>query len=304
MPFSLRKGGIVGNWDIYLFLLPSLILLICFIYLPMYGVQIAFKDFTPRRGIWGSPWVAFKHFRTFFSSFQFKNVIINTISLNLYSIIVGFPFPVILAILLNQIRVNGIKKTMQVIVYLPHFISTVVMVGILLIILSPRNGLFGNLWRLLINNGPPNLMGMVGAFQSIYVWSNIWQNTGWDSIIYLATLSSIDLSLYEAAVVDGANKFQKIIHIDIPFLIPTAIILLILRTGNIMNIGFEKVYLMQNPMNTSISEVISTYVYKMGLIQNQYSLSSAVGLFNNLINLVILILVNQFSRKISETSLW
>ena len=292
------------NWGLYLLLLPAVVLLFCFNYLPMYGVQIAFKDFTPANGIEGSPWVGFENFQTFFNSYQSKNLIWNTITLSLYSLVAGFPFPIFLALMMNQIRAKRFKQTLQVVTYLPHFISTVVMVGIMLILLSPSNGIYGNLAHALGIQNPPNILGQAGAFQHIYVWSDVWQHAGWDSIIYIAALAAIDPSLYEAATVDGASKLQRLIYIDLPFLIPTAVILLIMRAGNVMNLGFEKVYLMQNPLNTSVSEVISTYVYKIGMISNQYSLSAAVNLFNTVINFVLLVLVNGVSKKLGDTSLW
>jgi putative aldouronate transport system permease protein len=248
--------------------------------------------------------VGFANFQTFFNSFQSKNLIWNTITLSLYSLIAGFPFPIFLALMMNQIRVKRFKQTLQVVTYLPHFISTVVMVGIMLILLSPSNGIYGNLAHALGVQSPPNIMGQASAFQHIYVWSDVWQHAGWDSIIYIAALAAIDPTLYEAATVDGASKFQRLIYIDLPFLIPTAVILLIMRAGNIMNLGFEKVYLMQNPLNTSISEVISTYVYKIGLKNQQFSFSSAIGLFNNVINFIILILANTTANKITGSGLW
>ena len=300
-----RAGrGIRRNWGLYLLLLPAVVLLFCFNYLPMYGVQIAFKEFSPSQGIQGSPWVGLENFQKFFNSFQSKNLIWNTVSLSLYSLIAGFPFPIILALMVNQIRVKRFKQVLQVVTYLPHFISTVVMVGIMLILLSPSNGIYGNLARVFGVQNPTNIMGEASAFQHVYVWSDVWQHAGWDSIIYIAALAAVDPSLYEAATVDGASKIQRLWHIDLPFLIPTAVILLIMRAGNVMNLGFEKVYLMQNPLNTSISEVISTYVYKIGMISNQYSLSAAVNLFNTVINFVLLILVNGFSKKLGDTSLW
>lgn len=295
---------IVRNWGLYLLLLPAVVLLFMFTYIPMYGIQIAFKDFAPKTGIEGSPWVGLQHFQTFFNSFQVKSLFTNTISLSLYSLIAGFPFPIFLALAMNQIRVKRFKQTLQVATYLPHFISTVVMVGMLLVWLSPSNGLYGNIAKLFGVQEPPNILGMAGAYQSIYVWSDVWQHAGWDSIIYIAALASVDPALYEAATVDGAGKWQKIKYIDVPFLLPTAVILLIMRAGSIMNVGFEKVYLMQNPLNSMVSEVIATYVYKIGIISNQYSLSAAVGLFNNVINFILLLLVNQASRKMSDTSLF
>lgn len=302
--FRKNCKGIRRNWQLYLLLVPAVVLLFCFTYIPMYGIQIAFKDFVPKLGIEGSKWVGFEHFQTFFNSFQVKSLFTNTITLSLYSLIAGFPFPIILALMMNQIRVKRFKQTLQVVTYLPHFISTVVMVGIMLIVLSPSSGLFGNIARMFCVIDPPNLMGQAGAFQSIYVWSDVWQHAGWDSIIYIAALAAVDPSLYEAATVDGAGKWQKIKYIDIPFLLPTAVILLIMRAGNIMNVGFEKVYLMQNPLNTMVSEIIATYVYKIGIISNQYSLSAAVGLFNNVINFILLLLVNQVSKKMGDTSLF
>lgn len=224
-----RAGrGIRRNWGLYLLLLPAVVLLFCFNYLPMYGVQIAFKDFSPSQGIQGSPWVGLENFQKFFNSFQSKNLIWNTVSLSLYSLIAGFPFPIILALMVNQIRVKRFKQVLQVVTYLPHFISTVVMVGIMLILLSPSNGIYGNLARVFGVQNPTNIMGEASAFQHVYVWSDVWQHAGWDSIIYIAALAAVDPSLYEAATVDGASKIQRLWHIDLPFLIPTAVILLII----------------------------------------------------------------------------
>jgi putative aldouronate transport system permease protein len=290
------------NAGYYLLLLPAVILLCCFTYKPMYGVIIAFKNYRPSLGIADSPWVYFKHFEMFFKSYQFTTTITNTLIISFYSIAVTFPLPIMFALLINQLKANRFRKAMQTITYMPHFISTVVLVGVMLLILSPGSGLIGNIYKL-FGAAAPNLIGKPAAFSSIYVWSDVWQNTGWDSIIYLAALSTIDAALYEAAVMDGAGKWQKIIHIDIPMIVPTACILLILKAGNIMNIGFEKVYLMQNSLNLLSSEVIATYVYKVGIINSQYSLSSAVNLFNNIINLVFLLAVNQVSKKLSSNSL-
>jgi putative aldouronate transport system permease protein len=237
------------------------VLTFCFAYIPIYGVQIAFKNFSPARGIWGSPWVGFDQFLRFFRTNQFKIVITNTFVLSIYGIAVGFPLPIILALMINSLRSAQFKRILQTITYMPYFISTV-------------------------------------------VWSGIWQGIGWGSIIYLAALSSVDSALYEAATIDGANKWQKIIHIDLPSIAPTCIILLILSAGGILNVGFEKAFLMQNPLNLSRSEVINTYIYKVGIQSTQYSFSTAVGLFNNVINFAILAAVNWVSSKLSETSLW
>lgn len=293
------------NWGLYLLLLPSFLLLLIFSYKPMYGVILAFKDYKNSLGITGSPWAdpLFKYFTRFFKSFQFGTTIRNTLALNLYSLLVGFPIPIFLALMINQITAKRFRKGFQTVLYLPHFISTVVMVGLLLIWLSPSRGLLGAFYGL-FHKTAPNILGMPGAFRSIYVWSDVWQHAGWDSIVFLAALSSVDPTLYEAAVVDGATRWQKQIYIDLPLLLPTASIMLILRAGGIMNVGFEKVFLMQNSLNQTKSEVIATYVYKMGLKSNQYSMSTAVNLFNNVINFALLMLVNGITKKLGDTSLW
>ena len=293
------------NWGLYLLLLPSLVLLILFAYKPMYGVVIAFKNYKNSLGILGSPWAEplFKNFQRFFNSYQCEATIRNTLRLSLYSLAVGFPIPIILALMINQISAMRFRRTFQTILYLPHFISTVVMVGLLLIWLSPSSGLVGAFYRLL-GKDAPNVMTSASGFPSIYVWSDVWQHSGWDSIVFLAALSSIDPTLYEAAMVDGATRWQKMRYIDLPLLMSTACIMLILRAGNLMNVGFEKVFLMQNDLNMSTSEIIATYVYKMGLRNSQYAVSTAVNLFNNLVNFVLLLLVNCVTRKLGETSLF
>ena len=293
------------NWGLYLLLLPSLVLLILFAYKPMYGVVIAFKNYKNSLGILGSPWAEplFKNFQRFFNSYQCEATIRNTLRLSLYSLAVGFPIPIILALMINQITAMRFRRTFQTILYLPHFISTVVMVGLLLIWLSPSSGLVGAFYRLL-GKDAPNVMTSASGFPSIYVWSDVWQHSGWDSIVFLAALSSIDPTLYEAATVDGATRWQKMRYIDLPLLMSTACIMLILRAGNLMNVGFEKVFLMQNDLNMSTSEIIATYVYKMGLRNSQYAGSTAVNLFNNLVNFVLLLLVNCVTRKLGETSLF
>jgi len=294
---KLKKSG-----TLYLLLLPSFLTVLVFIYFPMYGVTIAFKDFSPALGIADSPWVGLKHFKQFFNSYQFSTTIKNTLVISLYSLAVTFPLPIALALMCNQMRALRFKKFFQVATYLPHFISTVVMCGMIILFLSPSRGVIAKILGL-IGYKLPNVMGIAKAFPSIYVWSGAWQNVGWDSILYVAALAAVDPALYEAATMDGASKWQKLLYIDIPMLLPTATIMLIMRSGKIMNIGFEKVYLLQNALNSSTSEIISTYVYKMGLINSQYSLSSAIGLFNNVINLVLLLTVNHITKKMSETSL-
>lgn len=294
--------GVRRSAPLYLLMLPSIIIFLLFTYYPMYGVLIAFKDFTPAEGILGSPWAGFKYFRQFFNSYQFWPVIRNTLVLSIYTILVTFPLPIILALLCNQMHAKRFKKFFQVSTYLPHFISTVVMCGMIILFLSPSTGIISKLVGLL-GFQLPNLMGSASAFPSVYVWTEVWQHCGWDSILYIATLSSVDPTLYEAATMDGANKWHKLVHIDLPALLPTATIMFIMRMGSVMSVGFEKVYLLQNTLNSSTSEIISTYVYKMGLVSNQYSLSSAIGLFNNLINLILLLTVNMISKKLSDTSL-
>lgn len=288
--------------SLYVLLLPSFVIFLLFTYLPMYGVVIAFKDFTPAAGIWGSEWAGLKYFKQFFASYQFLPTIRNTLVISIYSIIVTFPLPVVLALMCNQMAAKRFRKFFQVSTYLPHFISTVVMCGMIILFLSPSVGIIAKLVGL-FGFRLPNLMGDPNAFSSIYVWTEAWQHVGWDSILYIAALSAVDPSLYEAATMDGANKWQKLRHIDIPMLLPTATVMFILRAGSVMSVGFEKVYLLQNTLNSPTSEIIATYVYKMGLKSSQYSLSSAIGLFNNVINLALLLLVNHISKKLSDTSL-
>lgn len=296
----IRKNG-----GLYLLMLPALILSFCFAYIPMYGILIAFKDYRNTLGILGSPWANpwYKYFVKFFNSYQFWPTIQNTLLISLYGLAASFPLPILLALIINQMRAKRFKRVFQTVSYLPHFISTVVMVGLLLILLSPSTGLIGNIFRLL-GAEAPNLMGSPDAFSSVYVWSDVWQHTGWDSIIYVAALSAVDPALYEAATVDGASRWQKMRYMDLPMLMPTAAILLIMRVGNIMGLGFEKVYLMQNDLNNSASEIISTYVYKIGIISSQYSYSSAINLFNTVVNFILLVIVNQISKKLSDNSLW
>jgi putative aldouronate transport system permease protein len=298
-----KKVGLRKYYQLYLLLLPSAVLLLCFAYLPMVGIVIAFQKYSPALGILKSPWVGMANFMQYFRSYQFGVTIKNTLVLSLYSILVGFPLPILLALMCNQMKTKMFKKVFQVITYLPHFISTMVMCGLILIFLSPSSGLFANLFRL-FGAEFPNLMSNAASFKHVYVWSDIWQHLGWDSIIYLAALAGIDPTYYEAATVDGASTMQKIKYIDIPMILPTAMVLLILRAGSILGIGFEKVFLLQNVQNIMSSEIISTYVYKMGMQSMQYSLSTAIGLFNTLVNLVVLLLVNFMAKKFTENSLF
>lgn len=299
----LKKSAMKKSMPLYLLLLPSAVLLFCFSYLPLGGVIIAFKDYSPALGIIDSPWVGMKNFLQFFRSYQFPVTMKNTLVLSLYGILVGFPLPIALALMCNQMKTRMFKKVFQVITYLPHFISTMVMCGLILIFLSPSSGLLANIFGM-FGAEIPNLMANAGAFKHVYVWSDIWQHLGWDSIIYLAALSSIDPTYYEAATIDGASTLQKIRHIDLPLIMPTAMVLLVLRAGSILGIGFEKVYLLQNTQNILSSEIISTYVYKIGLQSCQYSLSTAIGLFNTVVNVIVLLLINFIAKKTTHTSLF
>jgi ABC-type polysaccharide transport system permease subunit len=290
------------HWQLYLLLLPPIIYLILFHYIPMLGVQIAFKDYNLAKGIIASPWVGFKHFISFITSYQFSRLIINTMGISIYQITAGFAPPILLALALNYASRKHFAKSVQLITYMPHFISTVLIVAIIFQVLS-FNGLANNILRLL-GEEPIHFLGDPGLFKSIYVWSGIWQNTGYNAIIYLAVISSINPELYEAAIVDGASIWRRIWHIDIPSIMPTATILLILSTARILNVGFEKVYLLQNPMNMQTSDIISTYVYRVGLVSMQYSYSAAIGLFQSLVSLVLITTVNGIARKTSENSLW
>lgn len=293
--------GMRRNWVLYFLILPTFIYLLLFHYWPLYGVQIAFKNFVPSKGIWDSAWVGFKHFEKFFSSYMFGTLLSNTLMLSLYQLLAAFPFPIILALMLNYCVSNRLRKVTQMVTYAPHFISTVVLVGMMMVFMS-QSGIFNQILQKL-GMGSVGWLSDEGLFRHIYVWSHVWQRTGYNSVIYIAALASVSPELHEAAIVDGANKLRRIWHIDLPAILPTAIILLIMSTGNVLSLGFEKVYLMQNDLNIGVSEIISTYVYKIGLLNTQYSYSTAIGLFNNVVNMVILLSVNKISDKLSGTSL-
>lgn len=296
------KKSIRNHWDLYLILLPVLAYFIIFCYWPMYGVQIAFRDFTPRGGIVGSNWVGLKHFIRFFEGYYFKRLIVNTIAISGYSIITGFFMPIFLALMLNEVGNKFFKKTVQTITYAPHFLSTVVVGGMIVSIFA-MYGLFNNV---LVHLGYERIDYLTKPqyFRNIYVWSGVWQSTGWSSIIYLAALSGIDPQLHEAAQIDGAGRLRRIWHINIPGIIPTMTILLILNCGSIMNVGFEKIFLLQNDLNRDTSDVISTYVYRVGLVGSEYSYSAAIGFFNSIINMVMLLIVNKISKLIGSTGLF
>lgn len=294
---------ILRNWQLYALISPVIAYYVLFQYVPMYGIQIAFKGFIATQGIWGSPWVGFEHFDRFFNSYYFWRLIKNTLGIGLYSLAVGFPIPIILALLMNEIRAERFKKFVQTITYAPHFLSTVVVVGMMMIFLSPRYGIINHFIEM-VGGQPINFMTEPSWFKSLYVLSDVWQTMGWSSIIYLAALAGIDNQLHEAARVDGATRLQRIWHINIPGIMPTIIILLILNMGSIMGIGFEKVLLMQNNLNMESSDIIATYVYRMGIQNAEYSFSAAIGLFNSVINFILLVAVNFISKRVSETSLW
>lgn len=294
---------ILQNWQLYLFILPAFLYFLIFHYVPMYGVQIAFKDFIPALGIWGSEWVGFEHFTRFFNSYYFWDLVKNTLGISIYELLVGFPLPIILALALNEAKDGLYKRTVQTVTYAPHFISVVVMSGMIIAFLSPTTGLINHVIQL-FGFEPISFMSDPKWFKSVYVLSGVWQSTGWGTIIYLAALAGVDTQHHEAAIVDGASRFQRIWHINIPAIVPTMIILLIMNVGNILAMGFEKILLLQNPLNLESSNVIATFVYKAGLLDAQYSFASAVGLFNAVINAILLIAVNHIAKKTSETSLW
>lgn len=291
------------NWELYLFIAPAFFYFLIFHYGPMYGIQIAFKNFIPAKGIMGSPWVGFDHFERFFNSYYFWDLLWNTLSISLYELAIGFPLPIILALAFNEVKDGFFKRTVQTVTYAPHFISVVVMAGIIITFLSPSSGIIIHILTFL-GIDAPSFLTDPAWFKTMYVLSGVWQSTGWGTIIYLAALSGVDPQLHEAAVMDGASRWQRIWNINIPTIVPTITILLILNMGSILGVGFEKILLLQNPLNMEASDVISTFVYRSGLIDAQYSFSTAVGLFNSVVNAILLVTVNQIARRTSETSLW
>lgn len=302
--FKRLKRTLKRDWQYWAFLALPLIYLIVFEYYPMIGVQIAFRDFTAKGGIWNSKWVGLKHFIRFFKSYQFNRVVVNTIVLSFYSQMVGTVIPIVFALLFNCVEKPRLKKLVQTIVTLPHFISVVVLVGIIMQIFNSRTGLYGIVFEALTGSYPKDLLASASGFRHLYVWSGAWQNFGWSAIIYIAALAGVDPNLHEAAQIDGASRFQRVIHVDFPHIQPTIVILLIMNVGKIMSVGFQKVFLMQNNLNRSASEIISTYTYQVGLVESNYSYAAAIGLFNGVINLILVIVTNKISRRVSETSLW
>ena len=288
----------------YIMLIPVVAYYILFHYGPLYGVQIAFKDFTPGRGILGSKWVGFKHFISFFEGVYFVRTVRNTLLINIYGLLWGFPMPIVLALLLDEVHNLKFKKVVQTVTYLPHFISTVVICGILSNFCQ-TSGLFNNLAMALIPGYEKTaLLARPELFRTLYIGSNIWQSVGWNSIIFIAALAGVDAELYDAIAVDGGNRWHRVRHVSIPCILPTVVIMLIMRIGNMMSVGSEKIILMYNESTYEVADVISTYVYRRGLLEFSYSFSSAVGLFNNIINFILVNLANTVSRKVTETSLW
>lgn len=294
-------------WQIYIFLLIPLVYVIIFKYIPMAGLVMAFKKFDMGLGIMDSPWIGLDNFVRFVTSVKFERLIKNTLIISFYSIIAGFPLPIIFALIVNSLRSEKFKKITQTLCSIPHFISVVVMVGIIMQVLNPMTGLYGAIYRIFHNGtSPTDLLASAKAFPHIYTWSGIWQSFGWNAIVYIACLSNTSQELHEAAQIDGASRFKRVLHIDLPSILPTATIMLIMRMGGVMSVSFEKIYLMQNNLNLSTSEVISTYVYQVGLSGggiSDFSYATAIGLFNSIVNLALLLFVNFCSKKLSETSL-
>ena len=300
---KIRK--IVYNWDLYILICIPIIYLIIFKYIPMYGVQIAFKNYRAIDGIFGSPWVGLKHFKMFFSNYMFSRLITNTLAISIYSLIAGFPMPIFLALLLHYNPFKKFSKLVQTISYAPNFISTVVMCGLIILFLGERNGLINNVLAAL-GGQRLEFMAKPQYYSSIYVWSGVWQFMGYGSIIYIAALMGVDPQLHEAGIVDGASILRRIWHIDLPTISPTIVILLVLNAGQLFNVGFEKALLLQNQLNQSSSEIISTYVYKIGILNSlgDFSYPAAIDLFTSIINLILLTIVNHVAKRLSGSSLW
>ena len=298
-----RLKTLKKNYQLYIFILPAFVFFLVFCYQPMYGVIIAWKDYNPLLGIWGSPWVGWTYFKQFFDSYFFWDLIKNTLGISVYSLLVGFPLPIILALAINELKDGSGKKFVQTITYAPNFISIVVIVGMLFSFLNPETGIINYVLQS-VGIKPISFMENPAWFKTTYVLSNVWQTTGWSSVIYIAALSGVDSQLHEAAIIDGASRLQRIWYINLPTITPTIIILLIMSLGGLLNVGFEKIILMQNALNMSSSDVISTFVYRVGLLNGQYSFSAAVGVFNSIINAIILVSANAITRKFSDNSLW
>ena len=296
-------SGLKKDWQLWAMILPALAYIIIFCYVPMYGIQLAFRKYDFSKGLTGGDWVGFKYFIQYFESPMFWTTLRNTFVISFFTLVCGFPAPILLALVVNSLRQKKLRRVVQTAVYMPYFISTVVMVAILQILLSPSTGVVSNLLKSLhIIPQSINLLGTPSAFVPVYVLSGIWQSAGWNSIIFIAALASVDGQLYDAAKVDGANRWQQVIHVELPAIVPTIVILLIMNMGRVLSVGFEKVFLMQNDLNLSVSEVISTYVFNIGVQSGQFSFGSAVGLFNTVINFAFLMIANMVSKKAADIS--
>ena len=303
LPLGRRLGQeFHRNWILYLMIIPVFVYFLIFSYGPMYGIIIAFKKYNAKLGILGSRWVGFDHFARFFKSYNFKNLLGNMLGISLYNIAVTFPLPIIFALLLHYLEIKPLKKFVQMVSYAPHFLSTVVICSMLTLFCA-KSGFF-NILGGFFGLEPVDMLSKSELFKHIYVWSDVWQGMGWSSIIYMAALAGVDQEMHEAAIVDGANIFQRMLKIDLPSIIPTIVMLLILQMGSVMNLGFEKAFLLQNDLNLRASQIIATYVYDLGLVRADYGFSTAVGLFNNVINVTLLVLANIFSKKVLKESLW
>lgn len=290
---------------LYVLLIPAAVYILIFKYYPMYGAQIAFRDFKLAKGIWGSKWVSFKWFVKFFNDYQFEQLLFNTLRISIYNLTASFIVQIILSLSLNCLRGKHLKNAIQTVTYMPHFISTVVIVGMLISFTNPNKGAISLLIQSL-GGTKRDLMGVSSAVPHLYVWSGIWQNAGWSTILFIATLAGVDPELHEAAVIDGANRMQRVRHIDVPMIVPTMVIVLILNCGKVMSVGYEKMLLMQNDLNLSTTQIISTYVYNQGIASAspKYSYASAIDLFNSVINFIMIISVNQFAKRANGNSLW
>lgn len=298
---KLRKDLKV-NYILYIMLIPVVVYYILFSYVPMAGVQLAFKNYRIKEGIWGSPWIGFDHFARFFKNYNFTTLIWNTLAISLYSLVVGAVVPVLFSLMINYVRSRRWKKTLQMVTYLPYFISTVVLVGMLGIFLGD-SGIINTLLKIIGLDTMP-FMSSGEMFRGVYTWSGVWQGLGYSSVIYIAALSGVDQQIHEAAIVDGASIWHRIWHIDLMELRPTILVLFIMSLGSLINVGYEKVLLMQNSLNTSTSEILSTYIYKVGLISSDYGFSTAVGLFNSVVSMFLLLIANRVSKKLAGYSLW
>lgn len=306
MPAARKRPWVkrlLRSWQLYVLLLPALIWLVLFCYQPMYGLIIAFKDFRIKQGIMGSPWVGLKYFRQFFSTYNARNIILNTVVLSATNLLFHFPVPILFALLLNTVESKWLRKSIQTISYAPHFVSVVVIVSVMNVILAPGTG-FVNKFIQMLGFQPKLFTSMPQYFRPLYIISGIWQTMGFDAIIYLSALTGISPEYHEAAKIDGASKLQRLWYIDFQLILPTVVIMFIMAIGKLMSVGYEKTYLMQSTMNLSTSEIISTYIYKTGLMNAQYSFATAVSLFNALINFALLLTANLLSKKLGDISLF